>query len=81
MGRDILAADLAPVHLSSGALAGFVVMLSARIVWVPINGSQPQQRAGYKLDGFAPASRAIAVTTVALMYQWAETASTARGRG
>ncbi|MFO1054483.1 MAG: hypothetical protein U1F36_19860 [Planctomycetota bacterium] len=63
LGRDVLAADLAPVHLSSGALAGFVVMLSARIVWVPINGSQPQQPAGYKLDGFAPASRAIAVTT------------------
>ena len=64
-GTDVTALDLAPVHTSGGALAGFVVLTGSRIAFVPANGSQPggQLPAGYKLDGFAPAANALAIVT------------------
>lgn len=68
-GEHISATDLAPIHLSgaNGPLAGFVLLLGTRIAWVPANGSQPANRDGYKLDGFAPAARALAVITADLV--------------
>lgn len=68
LGLDMISADIAPVHLAgtNGALAGFVVLLGARIAWVPADGTRPIQVEGYKLDGFAPASRALAVITADL---------------
>ena len=61
--------DIAPIHGSgvSGPLRGFVVLLSDRLVWVPIGANPPTGRAGgYLLDGFAPATRALAVTSADL---------------
>src|SRR5690606_3328525 len=57
--------DLAPVHTTGGDLAGFVVLLLDRIAWVPLTGD-PVRTAGYTLDGFPPASRALALTTADL---------------
>ncbi|MBI5853102.1 MAG: hypothetical protein HZB39_18990 [Planctomycetes bacterium] len=61
--------DLAPIHFAgtNGPLAGFVLLLGSRIAFVPADGSQtPHPPEGYKLDGFAPAARALAVTTADL---------------
>ncbi|MBK8978465.1 MAG: hypothetical protein IPM29_21410 [Planctomycetes bacterium] len=58
--------DIAPVHAADGqTLLGFVLLLDGRIVWVPLSGT-PAQRLGYRLDGFPPAARAVAVTTADL---------------
>jgi hypothetical protein len=66
---DGIVLDIAPVHApgSSGALLGFVILAGQRIGWFPIGATASMgHEAGYLLDGFPPAARALALTTLDL---------------